>query len=111
MDNHYVGLASNRPPPSFHIAMDCHEGYMLILRPGDEIYAKPVWVARALSKLNFATSRPHFRQIHVEYYGSTPRNEDVIRHYTCWDTNVTFRWKVDFENGPSWIDTSFIFIA
>ena len=60
VDDHYVGPVSNRPPPSFRIAVDCHEGYMLILRPGDETYAKPVWVARALSKPNFATSNPHF---------------------------------------------------
>ena len=39
------------------------------------------------------------------------RNEDVVRHYTGWDTNPNFRWKVDFEHGPSWIDTNFIFIA
>lgn len=29
-DNYFVGRASNCPPPSFHITMDCHEGYMLI---------------------------------------------------------------------------------
>ena len=44
VDDHYVGPASNRLPPSFCIAVDCHEGYMLILRLGDETYAKPVWV-------------------------------------------------------------------
>jgi hypothetical protein len=42
VDDHYVGHASQRLPPSFRIAVDCHEGYMLILRPGDETYAKPV---------------------------------------------------------------------
>ena len=60
VDDHYVGRASNRPPPSFRIAMDCHEGYMLILHLGDETYAEPVWLARALSKPNFTTSSPHF---------------------------------------------------
>jgi hypothetical protein len=111
MDDHYVGPASSRPPPSFRIAVDCHEGYMLILRPGDETYAKPVWVARALSNPNFVTSSPHFRQIQVEYYRPTARNEDVVRHYTGWDTNQHFRWKVDSEHGPSWVDTDSIFIA
>ena len=66
VDDHYVGPSSNCPPPSFHIAVDCHEGYILILRIGDETYAKLVWVARALSKSNFATSSPHFQQIQVE---------------------------------------------
>ena len=60
VDDHYVGHVSNHPLPSFRIAIDCHEGYMLILRSRDETCAKPVWVARALSKPNFATSSPHF---------------------------------------------------
>jgi hypothetical protein len=60
VDDHYVGLASQRPPPSFRIAVDCHEGYMLILRPGDETYVKPMWVARALSEPNFTTSSSYF---------------------------------------------------
>jgi len=59
-DDRYVGPASQRPPPSFRIAVDCHEGYMLILRLGDETYVKPVWVARTLFKPNFTTSSPHF---------------------------------------------------
>jgi hypothetical protein len=111
VNDHYVGPASQRPPPSFRIAVDCHEGYMLILRPGDETYVKLVWVAKALSEPNFTTSSPHFRQIQVEYYRPTTRNEDVIRHYTGWDTNNNFRWKVDSEHGPSWVDTDSIFIA
>jgi hypothetical protein len=35
-DNHYVGHASNCLLPSFCVAMDCHEGYMLILHHGDD---------------------------------------------------------------------------
>jgi len=84
---------------------------MLILRLGDETYVKLVWVARALSELNFTTFSPHFRQIQVEYYRPTTWNEDVIRHYTSRDTNNNFRWKVDSEHGPSWVDTDSIFIA
>ena len=42
VDDHYVEPASIRLPSSFHITVDCHEGYMLILRPVDEKYAKPV---------------------------------------------------------------------
>jgi hypothetical protein len=89
-DDHYVGPASQRPLPSFRIAVDCHEGYMLILRPWDETYVKPVWVTRALSKPKFTTSNPHFRQIQVEYYKPTARNEDVVQHYTGRDTNHNF---------------------
>ena len=42
MDDHYVGLANNCLPPSFRIGVDCHEGYMLNLRPGDETYKASV---------------------------------------------------------------------
>ena len=65
VDDHYVRSASNRSPPSFRVTVDCHESYMLILRPRDDTYAKPVWVARVLSKPNFATSSPHFFNIQV----------------------------------------------
>jgi hypothetical protein len=41
-DDHYIGPTSNHPPPSSCVVMDCHEGYMLILHLGDEIYAIPV---------------------------------------------------------------------
>ena len=51
-DDHYLGPVSNRPPSSFRIVMNCHDGYMLILHPRDKTYAKAVWVARALSKSN-----------------------------------------------------------
>ena len=60
VDDHYVGPASKRSPPSFRITVDCHESYMLFLRPRDDTNAKPVWVARVLSKPNFATSSHHF---------------------------------------------------
>jgi len=60
-DDHYIGPTSTRPPLSFHVAVNYHEGYMLILRLGDETYAKQVWVAKALSQPNFVTSSPHFQ--------------------------------------------------
>ena len=60
VDDHYIGRANDCPPSSFFIAVYCYECYMLILRLEDDIYAKSVWVAKALSKLNFATSNLHF---------------------------------------------------
>ena len=68
---HYVGPAGNRPPPSFRVVVDCHEGYMLILHLGDEKYVKLVWVARSLSQLKFGNSSPHFQQFQV---GVLPTN-------------------------------------
>ena len=62
-DNHYVGPASNRPLLCFLLAVDCQEGCMLILRPGDEACVKQLWVARALSQPNFVISNPQFQQI------------------------------------------------
>ena len=50
-------------PHSFHIVVNYHEKYMFILLPGYETYAKSVWMAKALSKPNFATFSPHFRRI------------------------------------------------
>ena len=59
-DNCYVGLANNRPPLSFCDLVNYHKGYMLILRPRDETYAKSVWVARTLYEPNIITSSLHF---------------------------------------------------
>jgi hypothetical protein len=36
------GLLVIIPPTSFGVIVDCHEGYMLILCLGDEIYGKLV---------------------------------------------------------------------
>ena len=47
----------------------------------------------------------------MKYYRPTVMNEDVIHHYTCWDINHNFQWKVDSKHGPCWIGTDFIFIA
>ena len=31
-DDHYVVPARNRPAPSFRVVVDCHEGYMVLVR-------------------------------------------------------------------------------
>jgi hypothetical protein len=95
-DDHYIGPTSNHPPPSFRVVMDFHEGFMLILHLGDEIYAKVVWVAKSFFPPNFIISSPYFCQILVEYYIPTTCNDCVFIHYTYCDTNHTFRWRVDF---------------
>ena len=110
-DDHYAGLAKNCSPPSFCVKANDHKGYMLILHPRDEIYAKLVWMARALSQPNFWISSPHFCQIQVEYYQPIAHNEDVIRLYIARDKNRKFCWRVEFEHAPRWINTNSIFIA
>ena len=89
--DHYVGPANNRPPPSFHIAVDCHEGNLLILRSVDETFAKPLWVAKVFLN-QILQSFDKFK-----WSTTNQRHEDVIWHYTCWDTNHNFGWKVDSE--------------
>jgi hypothetical protein len=32
VDDYYVGPARNRPPTSFRVAIDCYEGYMVLVR-------------------------------------------------------------------------------
>jgi hypothetical protein len=49
MDEHYVGPARNRPAPSFRVGVDCHEGYMVLVRAGDEDHPKSIWLVKALS--------------------------------------------------------------
>ena len=78
MNNHYIGYVSNRPPPSFRIAVDYHKDYMIILHPRDETYAKPMWVTKVLFKSKFVTFGLHFFKIQVEYHQPTARNEYVV---------------------------------
>jgi hypothetical protein len=95
-DDHIAELPSNCSPPSFCVTTKCHEGYTLILQPGDETYAKFVRMGRALSQPNFTISSLHFHQIQ-EYHQPIAHNEDVIHLYIGWDINHTFRWRVDLS--------------
>ena len=53
MDEHYVGSAHNRPALSFRVGVDCHEGFMVLVRAGDEERPKPIWLVKKLSSSNF----------------------------------------------------------
>ena len=111
VDESYVGPLRDRPQPSFRVAVDCHEGYMVLLRPGDEEFPKPIWLAKALSDPNFVSTSPHFRQIQVEYFRPCGKNVDILRHYTGWDTKKSFKWTVDSSFSPVWVDTDAMLIA
>ena len=41
VDEHYIGHACNRLAPSFRVFVDCQEGYMIIVRVGDEEHPNP----------------------------------------------------------------------
>ena len=59
VDDHCVGHASNRPLPSFRIAVDCHEGHMLICVL--EMRHMRISVGgKSIVQTNFATFSPHF---------------------------------------------------
>jgi hypothetical protein len=43
-DEPFIGPMGEQPRPSFQVARDVYEGYMLLIRLGDEVRPKPVWV-------------------------------------------------------------------
>jgi hypothetical protein len=52
-DKHYISPTCNRLALSFHVVVDCHEGYMVLLHARDEKYIKSLWSVKALSSPNF----------------------------------------------------------
>jgi len=90
-DDHYVGPARNRPAPSFRVAVDCYEGYMILVRPEDEEHPKPIWLVKALSSPNFVPTSPNFHQIEVEYCRPSTKDQNVLRTYLGWDTKKNFK--------------------
>ena len=71
MDEHYVGPARHRSAPLFRVGIDCHKGYMILVRAEDEEHPKPIWSVKALSSPNFVWTSPNFCQIEVEYCRSS----------------------------------------
>ena len=110
-DDHYVGPARNRPAPSFRVAVDCYEGYMILVRPGDEEHPKPIWLVKALSSPNFVPTSPNFHQIEVEYCRPSTKDQNVLRTYLGWDTKKGFKWTMDSAYEPIWINTNTILCA
>ena len=60
IDEHYVGPARNQPAPSFRVGVDCHKGYMVLVRAEDEEHPKLIWLVKALSSHNFVQASPNF---------------------------------------------------
>jgi hypothetical protein len=59
-DEPFIGPKNEQPWPSFQVTRDVYKGYMLLIRPGDEIHQKPVWVALALSDPVLTFSSEYF---------------------------------------------------
>ena len=71
-DKRFIGLVGEQPWLSFKVARDVYEGYMILVRPGDEeIHVKPVWVALALSYPMLSSSSECFQHIKVQYFMPT----------------------------------------
>jgi hypothetical protein len=110
-NEHYVGLARNWPALSFRVGVDCHEGYMVLVRAGDEEYSKPIWLVKALSSSNIVRTSPNFRQIKVEDCCPSTKDQNVLRTYLGWNTKKSFKWIVDSTYILVWIKTGTIFCA
>ena len=41
-DKHYVGATHNHLTLSFCVTIDCHEGYLILVRVGDEEHPNPI---------------------------------------------------------------------
>jgi hypothetical protein len=78
-DEPFIGPVGEQPRPSFRVVLDVYEGYMLLVRPGDEeIHVKPVWVALALSDLVFSSSNERFQHIKVQYFMPTSKTRAML---------------------------------
>jgi hypothetical protein len=107
----FIGLVDEQPWTSFRVVRDVYEGYMLLIRPGDEAHLKPVWVALALSHPVLISSSEYFQKIKVQYFMSTSKTRIVQESYVGWDTKQTMKWKAASNEPPCWIHTSCILTA
>ena len=95
IDKYYVGLAHNQVALSFRMGVDCHKGYVVLVRVEDKEHPEPIWLVRALSSPNFVRTSPNFRQIKVEYCRSSTKDQNFFRTYLGWDIKKSFKWIVD----------------
>ena len=100
IDEHYVGPAHNWPAPSFCVIVDCHEGYMVFVRAGDEEHPKPIWLVEVLSSLNFVRTSPNFHHIEVDYCHPSTKDHNILCSYLSWDIKKSFKWTMDSTYGP-----------
>jgi hypothetical protein len=90
-DEPFIGLVAEQPRPSFRVARDVYEGYVLLIRPGDKAHPKPVWVALALSNPVLTSISEHFQKIKIQYFMPTSKTRAVQESYVGWDTKQTMK--------------------
>jgi hypothetical protein len=110
-DESFIGAVGEQPCPSFRVARDVYEGYMLLIRPGDETNPKPIWVVLDVSDPVLMSTSEHFQKIKVQYFTSTSKSRIVQESYIGWDTKQTMKWKAASNELPCWIHTSCILTA
>jgi hypothetical protein len=110
-DEPFIGPMGEQPQPSFRVARDVYEGYMLLIRPGDEVHPKLVWVALALSHPVLTSTSEHFQKIKVQYFMLSSKTRTIQESYVGWDTMQTMKWKTASNEAPCWIHTSCILTA
>ena len=107
-DRPFVGRRRDRPPPSFRVAHDVHEGSFVVVRPADGD-PKPFWLARAITKPNADPS--HIKQIQIQYWTPTSVRNIDMETYTGWDTKEGNHWREDTVISPTWISTDSLMTA
>ena len=110
-DDHYVGPARNRPALLFRMAVDCYEGYIILVHLEDEKHLKPIWLVKTLSSENFVSTSRNFRQIEVEYCRQSTKDQNVLHTYLGWNTKKCLKWRMDSAYEPIWINTNIILCA
>jgi hypothetical protein len=65
VDEPFIGPVGEQPWPSFQVVRDVYEGYMLFIRPSDEVHPKLIWVMLALSHPVLTSTSEYFQKIKV----------------------------------------------
>ena len=108
IDEHYIEPRRDCLQPSFRIAKDCREGFMLLIHRGDEpVYPKPVQVGMALCDPRLVTTSEHYQHVQIQYYVLASRNKNILNSYEGWDSGrcQALQWRLDSMQPPSWIHT------
>lgn len=89
-DKHYVGPTCNHPALSFCVAIDCHEGYTVLIHVGNGEHSKPIWLVKTLPLSILVPISPKFCQIELEYCCPSTKDPDVLRTYSGRDNKKGF---------------------
>ena len=72
---HYVTHTHNRLALSFHVTINYHKGYIVLVHAKDGEHTKSIWLVKTFSSPNFVPTSPSFCQIEVEHYRPSTRDK------------------------------------